>query len=101
MQHMNDKVVLITGGAAGIGRAAALQFARAGARVVVTGRREAPLEALAAEHAGIDYIVADAGKPAEAVRTIGVSSSTCPRPSATRPAPCCRTMAPARPRSST
>ena len=70
MQHMNDKVVLITGGAAGIGRAAALQFARAGARVVVTGRREAPLAALAAEHAGIDYIVADAGKAADAARTI-------------------------------
>ena len=75
MQHpshtVKDKVVLITGGAAGIGRAAALQFARSGARVVVTGRRAAPLQALAAEHAGIGYLVADAGHPADAARTIG------------------------------
>jgi len=69
MQH-KDKVVLITGGAAGIGRAAALQFARGGARVVVTGRREAPLQALAAEHQGISYVVADAGKAGDAPRTI-------------------------------
>ena len=36
-----DKVVLITGGTAGIGRATAVAFARHGARVVVSGRREA------------------------------------------------------------
>ena len=35
-----DKVVLITGGTAGIGRATAVAFARQGARVVVSGRRE-------------------------------------------------------------
>lgn len=70
MQHMNDKVVLITGGAAGIGRAAALQFAQAGARVVVTGRRQAPLEALAAEHTGIDWVMADAGRAGDAAPTV-------------------------------
>lgn len=69
MQH-KDKVVLITGGAAGIGRAAALQFAQGGAHVVVTGRREAPLQALAAEHPGITYVVADAGKAGDAPRTV-------------------------------
>ena len=37
---MEDKVVLITGGASGIGRATALAFATAGAKVVVSGRRE-------------------------------------------------------------
>lgn len=36
---MNGKVVLITGGSAGIGRAAALLFARAGANVVLAARR--------------------------------------------------------------
>jgi NAD(P)-dependent dehydrogenase (short-subunit alcohol dehydrogenase family) len=36
-----DKVVLITGGTAGIGRATAVAFARHGAHVVVSGRREA------------------------------------------------------------
>jgi len=37
---LKDKVALITGGASGIGEAAAFQLARAGARVVVAGRRE-------------------------------------------------------------
>src|SRR5258706_10950531 len=38
--HMKDKVVLITGGTSGIGRATAVEFAKHGAKVVVTGRRE-------------------------------------------------------------
>jgi NAD(P)-dependent dehydrogenase (short-subunit alcohol dehydrogenase family) len=42
-------VVLVTGALAGIGRATALAFAREGARVVVSGRREAAGQALAAE----------------------------------------------------
>lgn len=38
MQTFNNKVALVTGGAGGIGRAAALAFARAGASVVVADR---------------------------------------------------------------
>jgi len=46
---MNQPVVLITGALTGIGRATALEFARDGAQVVVSGRREAAGNALAAE----------------------------------------------------
>ena len=46
---MSNPVVLITGGLTGIGRAAALAFAKDGAKVVVSGRREAEGQALASE----------------------------------------------------
>lgn len=70
MHDFTDKVVLITGAGAGIGRAAALRFANMGARVVVTGRREEPLRRLADSMPGIDWVVADAGDPAAANATI-------------------------------
>ena len=35
-----NKIVLVTGGTSGIGKATALAFAEAGAKVVLTGRRE-------------------------------------------------------------
>ena len=46
---MSTHVVLITGALTGIGRAAALAFAREGNRVVVAGRREEAGEGLATE----------------------------------------------------
>ena len=51
---LKDKVALITGGTSGIGAAAALQLARAGAKVVVAGRRENEGQAVvkAIENAG-------------------------------------------------
>jgi len=49
MSQFAGKVVLVTGGNAGIGRATARQFAKLGARVVVSGRRETEGHAVIAE----------------------------------------------------
>ncbi len=60
---MSNQVVLITGALTGIGRATALAFARAGAHVVVSGRRDEAGQALAAElnalSGSAEYIRAD------------------------------------------
>lgn len=45
----NDKAVWITGGGSGIGRAMALEFARRGANVALSGRRVDKLDEVAAE----------------------------------------------------
>lgn len=64
------KVALVTGASSGIGRAVALDLARRGATVVVTARREAELEATAAEcrkHAPDSFAVAgDVSRRADA-----------------------------------
>lgn len=70
MSTLKDKVVIVTGGSSGIGRAAALIFARQGARTIITGRRAAPLEEAAATHPNIIGLVADAAAPDDAVRTV-------------------------------
>jgi NAD(P)-dependent dehydrogenase (short-subunit alcohol dehydrogenase family) len=60
---MTEQVVLITGALTGIGRAAAFAFAREGAKVVVSGRREEAGYALAEELRGLgaqaEFIRAD------------------------------------------
>src|SRR6202000_214610 len=47
--EMSNPVVLITGGLTGIGRAAAVAFAKKGAKVVVAGRRDEAGNALVKE----------------------------------------------------
>src|SRR5438034_2623261 len=49
MSQFAGKVALVTGGNAGIGRAAAIAFAKQGAQVVVSGRRETEGNAVIAE----------------------------------------------------
>ena len=44
-----NKVVLVTGGTSGIGKATAIAFARAGAKVILTGRRQKEGQAVADE----------------------------------------------------
>lgn len=48
MQRLAGKIAWVTGAGSGIGEAAALKLAEEGAVLVLTGRRTAPLEALAA-----------------------------------------------------
>lgn len=49
MNRLKDKVAVITGGNSGVGAATAKLFAAEGATVVITARREAALEQIAAE----------------------------------------------------
>jgi NADP-dependent 3-hydroxy acid dehydrogenase YdfG len=65
---LNGKTAWITGAGSGIGRAIALAFAAAGARVALTGRREAPLRETAALIGGGDVIAADLTDAAQVAR---------------------------------
>jgi NAD(P)-dependent dehydrogenase (short-subunit alcohol dehydrogenase family) len=58
MRALADKVAIVTGASSGIGRATARLFAREGASVVVSARREPELDALVAEieEAGDDAV---------------------------------------------
>ena len=63
MQHLAGKLALVTGGGRGIGAACARSLAAAGAKVIVTGRTQADLDAVAKEIGGIAIAcdVADRG----------------------------------------
>lgn len=68
-ERLRDKVIVVTGGTAGIGRRMVERFAAEGARVVFTGRRAA-LGAEVAKATGASFVEADAGSEADAERAI-------------------------------
>jgi len=76
MEGLKDKVVIVTGGTSGIGRAAALNFAERGAKVLITGRRAAPLRRATGDHPHIAGVTADVSVPADAARTINETLNT-------------------------
>ena len=67
---LRDRVVIVTGGAQGIGEACARRFAREGARVVVADVQDARGQALAAELGRAVYVQADLALDANRVRLV-------------------------------
>src|SRR4029077_16258072 len=73
-KRLSDKVALVTGGTSGIGKTTATEFARAGAKVVLSGRREkegaqvvAEIKKLGGEAA---FVRADVAKDADVQRMV-------------------------------
>jgi uncharacterized oxidoreductase len=63
--RLTGRTILITGGSAGIGLAFALKFLELGNEVIVTGRRQAVLDAVKAQHPKLHTIQSDIADPAQ------------------------------------
>lgn len=74
MSRFSGKVVLVTGGTSGIGKATAVAFAREGAKVVLSGRREkeglAVVEEITKAGGTAHFIQADVAKEADVKRLV-------------------------------
>ena len=79
---MSTQVVLITGGLTGIGRAAAVAFAKKGAKVVVAGRRDEAGKALVKELRSLgseaEFINADVRKEDDVRAMVAALVTTVP-----------------------
>jgi uncharacterized oxidoreductase len=63
--RLTGRTILITGGSAGIGFAFARKFLELGNEVIVTGRRQAVLDAVKAQHPKLHTIQSDIADPAQ------------------------------------
>ena len=68
MTRFKNKNILITGGSGGIGKATALQIAREGGRVLVTGTNQKKLDEVQAAHENIEAFKNDAGDSESAAK---------------------------------
>ncbi|WP_155462781.1 SDR family oxidoreductase [Duganella radicis] len=68
MSKLQGKVAVVTGGTSGIGLATAQRFAAEGARVFITGRRQAELDKAAASIPNATGILADSSSSADLKR---------------------------------
>jgi citronellol/citronellal dehydrogenase len=66
---LDERVILVTGGGTGLGRAAATELAACGASIVIAGRREEVLATTAAE-IGASYVAGDVREPEDAERIV-------------------------------
>lgn len=72
MKAFQDQVAFITGGGTGIGAAVARQFAAAGGKVALMGRRAAPLEEVAAPLGGL-VLAGDAADAADVRKALAAT----------------------------
>ncbi len=68
-----ERVAIVTGAGSGIGAATATALARGGAKVIVTGRRQEPLEAVADRLGGL-AVVADVAKEEDWDRLVATAT---------------------------
>lgn len=68
--NFDNQVVIVTGGSSGIGQAIAVAFAEAGAKVVISGRKQAALDETAALNPNIYTVQADIQSESDASKIV-------------------------------